>query len=220
MLKLYKALDDINIYIYQNGEYITSFGKKIVKDSLIFIEDNNNNNYLNIKVFYSYVQNFNIKRVKKEKRTSIPVLMYHFFYDKTNNEEKTNHNYIEKKTFYKQMKFLSDNKYNSITPNELEKYIDGKEKIPEKTIMITIDDGAISQYKYAFPILKHFNLKASFAIINSTTGQNDKTGWHLTKDMYNEMNESGIITFYSHSHDMHKLENDIFIFLSKEEDKS
>lgn len=220
MYKLYKASEDIDIYQYKDGEYIVCPFKKIIKDTLIFLKDIKNG-YLKIIGNDCYVPNINLKRAKKEKKNTISVLMYHFFYDKNNIEDKIDHNYIEKKLFYKQMKYLADHHYNTITPDELEKYLDGKEKIPDKTIMITIDDGAISMYKYAFPILKRFNLKASCALITSTITPDNDMAWHFTQKMCDEMLKSDLITFYSHSHNMHyQSEDNIAIFLTQDEKKS
>lgn len=221
MYKLYKVLDDVKIYKKNNNFFVTSLGKKVIKGTNIYLEDSDNE-YLRIKGYDYYLKNYKIENQEKEKikENTIPILMYHFFYDSEVGEIKKDHNFMDKKVFYNQMKFLADNKYKTITPEELELYIDGKEKIPNNVVMITIDDSTISQYKYAYPVLKKFNLKASFSIITSRIRINDGNGYNINKKMYDEMLNSGIITFYSHSDDMHKYKDDIGIFLSQDKESS
>ena len=120
----------------------------------------------------------------------LPVLMYHFFYDK-NERNGADGNWIEISDFEEQMKYLSENNYYFPTWEEVENYIDGKTELPEKSVVITVDDGDPSFFKLAVPIIQKYNVKATSFVI---------TYWYGNVAENKEKN----ISYQSHSNDMHK----------------
>ena len=122
----------------------------------------------------------------------LPVLMYHFFYDKnqTNGKEKDG-NWVEISNFEKQMKYLADNDYFYPTWQEVEDYIDGKQELPEKSVVITVDDGDDSFFDLAVPILQKYNVQATSFLV---------TYWYGNRA--NDKQEN--VDYQSHSYDMHK----------------
>jgi peptidoglycan/xylan/chitin deacetylase (PgdA/CDA1 family) len=68
-----------------------------------------------------------------------------------------------------QFKSLRKNNYTCFHFSELE----GRKSIPEKSIVITFDDVTESQYQYALPLLKKYNLKATFFIPFAYIGKTD-----------------------------------------------
>jgi peptidoglycan/xylan/chitin deacetylase (PgdA/CDA1 family) len=85
----------------------------------------------------------------------------------------------------------------------------GKRKLPDKPIFITFDDGYESNYKYAYPILKEMNMKATISIIGWSVGRSVNKDYttpifpHFTIQEAKEMYESGLIDIQCHSFDMH-----------------
>ncbi|MBR3622573.1 MAG: polysaccharide deacetylase family protein, partial [Selenomonadaceae bacterium] len=75
--------------------------------------------------------------------------------------------------FDKQMKYLKDNDYHTITPDELYASIEGREKLPENPVLITFDDGYADNYTNAYPILKKYDFKATIFVISSFVGNMD-----------------------------------------------
>lgn len=122
----------------------------------------------------------------------LPVLMYHFFYDESAGEEGKDNNFMEISSFENQMKYLSENNYYFPTWDEVVDYIDGKIDLPEKSIVITVDDGDNSFFRLAVPVINKYNVKATSFIVTTWTGKD-------TVDEY----KSDKIDFQSHSNDMH-----------------
>jgi len=125
------------------------------------------------------------------KTNGLPVLMYHFFYDK-NVSTGADNNWMEISDFEEQMKYLSENNFYFPSWQEVEDYIDGKISLPSKSVVITVDDGDPSFFNLAVPIIKKYNIKATSFVITSWYG------WNAVKYKSNN------IILQSHSHNMHK----------------
>ncbi len=122
--------------------------------------------------------------------SGLPVLMYHFFYDK-NEREPQDGNWIEINDFEAQMKYLSENDYYFPTWEEVEDYIDGKTELPEKSVVITVDDGDPSFFELGVPIIQKYNVQATSFVV---------AYWYGDVAENKEKN----ISYQSHSYDMHK----------------
>ena len=122
--------------------------------------------------------------------TGLPVLMYHFFYDKSKETGKDG-NWIEISNFEEQMKYLAENDFYFPTWEQVENYIDGKQELPEKSIVITVDDGDPSFFELAVPIIQKYKIPTTSFVITYWYGNraNDKQDY---------------VSYQSHSYDMHK----------------
>ncbi len=120
----------------------------------------------------------------------LPVLMYHFFYDKKVTKGKDG-NHLEISKFDDQMKYLSENDFYFPTWQEVEDYIDGIQELPEKSVVITVDDGDASFWELGVPVLQKYKIPATSFII---------TYWYGDK----AKNKEEGISYQSHSYDMHK----------------
>ena len=121
----------------------------------------------------------------------VPVLMYHSI----DYSEKTTKLSVSPENFERQMEFLRKSKYNVVGLDKLIPYIKKKEKIPPKTVAITFDDGYYNNYRYAFPVLKKYNLPATIFVIVNKIGKEGWVDWGQLK----EMADSGIILIGSHT---------------------
>lgn len=156
----------------------------------------------------SPVQDLSDEEINLSKKRGLPVLMYHFFYDKTTENIKTDNNYMEIHDFEEQIKYLAENNYYSPTWQEVLDYINGKAGLPLKSVVITVDDGSESFFRLAVPVLEKYNFKATSFLITSWFG-----------DKLNKENYPNVIDFQSHSNDMHKAGSDgkgAFLTLSTE----
>ncbi|MTI71996.1 MAG: polysaccharide deacetylase family protein [Firmicutes bacterium] len=131
----------------------------------------------------------------------VPVLMYHHLVKKNDNKFKKDPCVINNKDFEKQMKYLYENDFNTITLKELEMFIKGEMDLPFKSILITFDDGYESSFLYAYPILRKFSFKAvNFIITNKIS--NEKGIKYLNKEKLNKM--SDVFEYGSHTHNLHR----------------
>lgn len=86
----------------------------------------------------------------------VPVLCYH---NVAKQEEITQNSEEQKwaitcENFEVQMKFLYDFKFKTLTLDEFYRWKKGEIEVPFNSVSVTFDDGLLSNYEYAFPILK------------------------------------------------------------------
>ena len=120
----------------------------------------------------------------------VPILCYHRFEDDCSSPM-----CISGALFERQMKYLKENGYSVITPEQLLGFLEFRESLPEKSVMITIDDGYRSVYNVAYPILKKYGFPATFFIYTNYVGVSDKA---ITWKQLKEMKANGF-TIGSHS---------------------
>ena len=101
----------------------------------------------------------------------IPVLNYHFFYDPNQGEVCNENICLETDTFKKQLSYLKENGYYTLTIEEFVKWMYGEITLPEKSILITIDDGAMGTSKIngnkLIPILEEYKMHATLFLITA-----------------------------------------------------
>lgn len=113
---------------------------------------------------------------------------------------------ISPKRFESDLKMLRDNGFNVISLRQVLNSMEGTETLPKNAVAITFDDGIESFYKYAYPLLKKYNMPAVNFVITSrvesySPSSNDFNP--LSKNEIKEMYDSGIIDIQSHSHEGH-----------------
>lgn len=130
------------------------------------------------------------KRVEPQK---IAVLNYHFFYD-PKDDSCSDGNCENINDFKAQLNYLKENNYKTLTMKEFRDWMYGVIEIPDKSVLITIDDGAkgtgIHNGNKLIPILEEYKVHATLFLI---------TGWW---DINNY--KSSYLDIESHTHDMHK----------------
>lgn len=117
-----------------------------------------------------------IKGIGTSKR--IPILMYHSIAYQEGNELR-----IPKEKFREQMKYLYDNGYTPLSMDELYSHMVFGTKVPEKPIVITLDDGYVDNYTNAYPVLKEFGFKATVFMITGAATDTAYLNWEQIKEM-------------------------------------
>lgn len=115
----------------------------------------------------------------------LPVLYYHAV-DPTHPGEEL---YVSPTQLKEQLQLIKNLGYTSLTMAEVYDYIKNNKSIPEKSILITFDDGYTDNYTYAFPILKELNMKATIFVITSGT---DNGNFYVSSEQIKEMSAYGI----------------------------
>jgi hypothetical protein len=76
--------------------------------------------------------------------------------------------------------YLTDEGYSFPTWDEVRRYIDGEIDLPEKSVVLTFDDGTEGFRKYGVPLLNKYKVPATTFIIVSKNGNK----WADNKDKY------------------------------------
>ena len=112
--------------------------------------------------------------------------------------------------FKEHLDYLKEHNYKTLTMEEFYNWKTGKIKLPYKSVLITFDDGFLSNYEYAFKLLKSYNINATVFVVGSFIDNSKEEKWtgnlktYMTKDMLlNLQNEYPNIEIYSHSYNLH-----------------
>jgi len=129
-----------------------------------------------------------------ESATEIAVLNYHFFYDKKT--EKCNQNIcLDINEFEKQLKYLKNNNFKTLTIEEFRSWMYGEIELPKNSVLITIDDGAMGTGKLngnkLIPLLEKYETNATLFLI---------TAWWDPKNYVSKN-----LDVESHGFDIHKI---------------
>ncbi len=126
--------------------------------------------------------------------TSIAVLNYHFFYDDRIGESCPDGNCKRLEDFEQELNFLKENNYKTLTMEEFTKWMYGEIELPARSVLITIDDGAMGTGTHngnkLIPTLEKYNAHATLFLI---------TGWWPIQN-YSSPN----LDIESHTFDMHE----------------
>lgn len=94
---------------------------------------------------------------------ALPVLMYHHVTPEAGLIT------VSPATFRAQMSWLSRRGYRSIGCDDLAAFLAGR-PLPEKSVLITFDDGYLDNYVHAWPVLREFGLHAAVFLVTGWIG--------------------------------------------------
>ncbi|HYV96621.1 MAG TPA: polysaccharide deacetylase family protein [Gemmatimonadaceae bacterium] len=115
----------------------------------------------------------------------VPILVYHgvFPHHPGQTAEQIAYDVAPEK-FEEQMQYLKDHDYHVVSFATLVDALEQKKTLPERTVVITLDDGRENQYVHAFPILKKFGYTATFFVYpNPVDRVSDFMTWAQLKEM-------------------------------------
>jgi peptidoglycan/xylan/chitin deacetylase (PgdA/CDA1 family) len=101
--------------------------------------------------------------------------------------------------------YLVSNGWHAITLDEVDRAARGDTTLPEKSILITIDDAYASVYTRVYPLLLAARMPAVVAMPGAwmVRGQGPAGQPVLTWGQAREMQQSGLVEFASHGYDLH-----------------
>jgi peptidoglycan/xylan/chitin deacetylase (PgdA/CDA1 family) len=101
--------------------------------------------------------------------------------------------------------YLLSNGWHAITLDQIDRAGRGETTLPEKSILITIDDAYTSAYTRIYPLLLATRMPAIVAIPGAwiVRGRGPAGQPELTWGQAREMQQSGLVEFASHGYDLH-----------------
>lgn len=159
-----------------------------------------------LSILVSFVQMLSLFAVNidhYEQEQSLPIIMYHHI---SGNRGLMNNYVISPEEFESDMAYLQENGYHAVLPSELE-----SGNIPENPVMITFDDGFLSTYKYALPIMQKYSMKGVCAIVGALMQEYTENPNTVSDCAYMDMatvkalRDSGIFEIACHTYNMHSL---------------
>lgn len=119
---------------------------------------------------------------------------------------------IAEDTFDEEMKYLHDEGFKTLTLDEFYDWYKGEKEYPEKSVVITFDDGYYGTYYLAYPVIKKYDQAATVFCIGHHTedvtaewdpqaGEDHYVGADVIEKVREEYPE---FSFESHTFDMHR----------------
>lgn len=137
----------------------------------------------------------------------LAVLMYHHF-----DQESSAYTVVSAGRFREQMTALRDAGYTAVNLTQVLAYVQKGEPLPDKPVLITMDDGYTSNLTLAAPILEELGMCATVFVIGINEGQEVyvHSGEPLSPPRFSYEEaapwvEKGVLDLQSHTYDLHQL---------------
>ena len=146
---------------------------------------------------------------ERDAEPRVEVLLYHSLQPGGSDEWPV----IDPALFCRQIELLLADGWLPLTLAEYEAWAKGKTELTDDSFLLTFDDGARSIYEYAFPFLLDQEIPAAIFLIakhHDPSYEPSETIWvpKLTNEQIMEMQRSSLVTFQSHSYDLHRIVDD------------
>ena len=138
---------------------------------------------------------------------SLPIIMYHHI---LKDPARQGEYVVSPQILEEDFAYLKRLGYESIVIQDLIDYIQYGEPLPEKPIMITFDDGYLSNLVYAYPLLEKYDLKAVISVVGSfcqryTDDPDDNPAYaQLSWDQVGQLAATGRVEIQNHSYNLHQ----------------
>lgn len=157
-----------------------------------------------IGISFSSLNVINVLSEQKSKK--LPVVMYHQL---TNSKSVAGRYILTVEQFEKDLIYLKEKGYKTATVQQILEFSKGKGDLPEKSVLITFDDGCETLYTYALPLLEKYGFTAvGFAIgaladKYSVLDDHNLNYSNLTWEEIKELCEGDVIDIQSHTYNLH-----------------
>ena len=105
------------------------------------------------------------------------------------------------------MQWLSDNGYTTVFLSQLSDYEETGAPLPEKPVVVTLDDGYENNLTLVLPILEKLDLRATVSVVGSFSLDTADTRCHLDLADVKTLADSGRVEIGSHTYAMAAGEN-------------
>lgn len=150
----------------------------------------------------------------------IPVLMYHHILPENQRMALPyNSAIISFESFKEQMAWLKSEGWQALRLNEFYDALRSEDPLPEKSFVITFDDGYASNLFFAFPTLNRYGFPAAEFIITANLEEETRK-WEGKKLSWKDVQAiSSIFSIQSHSHSFHQMDAGKPFLRSKEQEE-
>lgn len=159
----------------------------------------------------------------EEKGEEFVVIMYHSILKDT---ERTGRYVVRPDSLEADIKYLNSHGYKSVSAEEIINYSKGNGILPEKSYILTFDDGSYNNLVYLLPLLEKYDAYAIISIVGSYTEKFSELDEANAAYSYlrwcdiDELVKSGRVAIGNHSYDYHDIKNGrIGAKIGKYEDK-
>ena len=198
------------VYRQKNKDSFEKIGSQ--KEAIFYDTDINKDEeysyyYIGDGVIESEVRdsNFNSKNC-----ASVACLMYHYFMTEDDlNNGGLSESYVYVDEFEDDLKYLKNHNIETIFCSDLIDFLRGEITLPERCVLIVIDDGHYSVYKYVLPLLEKYDCKANATIIGQfadrATNRTEvpQNNYWMTWNEIGELSASGYFEIGSHTYYLH-----------------
>ncbi|MBD8069094.1 polysaccharide deacetylase family protein [Bacillus sp. PS06] len=125
--------------------------------------------------------------------------------------------------FEEQMAYLHNHQYHTLSLDEVKAYYYQGESIPEKSVLLTFDDCFQSMKKYAYPILKKYDMHAVAFVVSGWLHEKDQEfnpdmSICLTKQDLVEMDD--VFEYANHTDSFHQRTNEATSLMMEASDEA
>ncbi|MFZ5826828.1 MAG: polysaccharide deacetylase family protein [Bacillota bacterium] len=133
----------------------------------------------------------------------VAVLIYHHLAPPAEMAEEPG--VITPERFESHLQMLRTEGYHLISADEFAAYLDGRQVVSDRSVLITFDDGYASNYHIGLPLLQKYQAPALIFPVMKYFDTDGKGAYspHLTREHAKAMLDSGLVAFGSHSYDGH-----------------
>lgn len=129
---------------------------------------------------------------------NVPVLFYHHIQPQADAiANKQTSKSVDNGMFDRQMAYLNQRGYMTISALELVNALKNHASIPPNSVIVTLDDGYIDQYIYALPIARKYNIKLNLLIASGLLNNSGYMNWGEVNEI---KNSGGYIIDHTWSH--------------------
>ena len=122
---------------------------------------------------------------------TVPILCYHRFGNGNGGGKMV----VSSSSFAQQLEWLARNDYHVLRLSELASYLEGRQSLPKRSVVITIDDGYESVHRHALPLLRKYGFPATLFVYTDFVGAGDALSWTQLQ----ELAASGLVDIQAHS---------------------
>ena len=143
--------------------------------------------------------------IKTDER-EVLILMYHHILKDTSYHGKY---VVSPSQFEEDLIYLKQNGYETVLIKDLIDFVYLKKELPQKCVVLSFDDGHLSNYHYIFPLIKKSNDKIVISVVgeytdNATNTEDRNVAYSYLKwEDIKELDESGLVEIANHTYNFH-----------------